>query len=62
MAVARIYPDGGGRGRGKKDPAKKVVLNTTFTAGYLAHARYTLREAPDLADAEGDALRPLLVD
>ena len=45
MAVARIFPD---TQQGKE---RTSVLNTEVSSAYVIHARYVLRDAPDLADA-----------
>lgn len=50
MALARLYPDGGGGGRGQKDPARNSELSSQFSDRYLQMARGVLRDAPDLAD------------
>lgn len=49
MVIAKIYPDSGEPGRGKKDVAATHFPMVGKSS--LQHARRVLRDAPDLVDA-----------
>ena len=51
MVVAMMYPDKGEHGRGRKDPATKLLETGSFKRERLRLARLVLQWAPELAKA-----------
>jgi hypothetical protein len=51
MALARIYPESGQKGRGKKDEGKEMARKSSFSHDRLNQARFILKHTPELGKA-----------